>query len=145
MPVAFTIDTRGVIRTRCTGNVTLDEVLDHLRTLEEDPCRPGRVDVLLDLSEADSLPQSGQIRAVGDELGVRTRMRFGACAIVTPSDALFGMMRMFEAVAQEHFRAIHVFRTAAEAEAWLLSEQSRSSVSEVQPKKNEDSPGGLSG
>lgn len=143
MPVAFTIDTRGVIRTRCTGNVTLDEVLDHLRTLEEDPWRPGRADVLLDLSEADSLPESGQIRAVGGELGMR--MRFGACAIVTPSDALFGMMRMFEAVAQEHFRAIHVFRTAAEAEAWLLSEQSRSSVSAVQPKKNEGPPGGISG
>jgi hypothetical protein len=141
MSVAYRIDSRGVIRTKCSGNVTLDEVCNHLRTLDKDPCRPERADVLLDLSETDSLPEGNQVRAVGDVLRLETRMQFGACAIVTCSDVLFGMMRMFEAVAHEQFRATHVFRTISEAEVWLM-EQSRFSRSQLKPQYPR---GGISG
>ncbi len=54
---------------------------------------------------------------------VRGRVKFGACAIVAPRDAMFGMMRMFEVFAQKSFRATAVFRTLAEAEAWLATQQ----------------------
>jgi len=125
MPVTYSIDAdRRMIRTTCSGKVAFQEVIDHLRALERDPACPDRVNVLLDLSATETLPESRQVTAVSAELG-RTGMivRFDACAIVASSDALFGMMRMFEVMAQEHFRASRVFRSTAEAEAWLMSQR----------------------
>lgn len=125
MPVTYAIDPkRCLICTRCAGHVTIQEVLDHFQALERDPACPRRLDVLLDLSQAASLPESSQIQAVSDALGrIRKKVQFGACAVVAPSDALFGMMRMFEVLAQQYFRATHVFRAAPEAEEWLRSQQ----------------------
>jgi hypothetical protein len=125
MPVTYAIDpTKKLIRTRCAGPITLQEVIDHFHTLGQDPTCPDRLDVLLDVSEAQSLPQSAQIRGVSEALGkLRKKVRFGACAIVASSDAFFGMMRVFEAMSQEYFRVIRVFRAAPEAEEWLRSQQ----------------------
>lgn len=125
MPVAYTIDTQErVIRTRCIGTVTFAEVVDHFRELERDPECAERLDVLLDLSEANSLPDASQIRAVSYELKkIQKNVRFDACAIVAVRDALFGMLRMFEVMAQDYFRVIRVFRATSEAEAWLVSQR----------------------
>ena len=125
MPITYQIDTdSGTIRTKGVGQLTLQEVIDHFRTLEQDPQCPQRADVLLDLSEVDSLPAPPQLSTVVKELGrVRGKVRFGACAILTSRDALFGMMRMFEVLAEESFRVTRTFRIAAEAEAWLASQQ----------------------
>jgi hypothetical protein len=52
MPVKYQVDKANrIIRTRCTGPVTIEEVVGHFRVLERDPDCPDRVDVLLDLSE----------------------------------------------------------------------------------------------
>ncbi len=128
MPVTYTIDTQErVIRTRCMGMVTFAEVVEHFQALERDPeCAKG-LDVLLDVSEVDSLPDASQIRAVALELKkIQKNVKFGACAIVAARDALFGMLRMFEVMAQEYFRVICVFRATNEAEAWLVSQRQQS-------------------
>ena len=124
MPVTYKIDAeRKIIRTKCTGNVTLQEVMDHFQCLSRDPNRPQRLDVFLDLSEAESLPDTRQIFLVVSELKrMRGEVRFDACAILAGRDALFGMMRVFEALAEECFRSTRTFRVAAEAEAWLSSQ-----------------------
>src|SRR5437667_1738650 len=118
MPVSYTIDAEEkLIRTRCIGNVTLNEVIAHFRTLERDPGCPDILDVFLDLSETTSLPLSGQISAVAVEISrIKKKVRFNTCAVVANRDALFGMMRMFSVVAGPYFTAIHVFRGASEAE-----------------------------
>ena len=73
----------------------------------------------------DSLPETHQISTVINEMKrIRARVRFDACAILATGDALFGMMRMFEALAEEFFRVTCTFRIATEAEAWLVSQQS---------------------
>ena len=65
MPVHYEIDeARSLIRTRCTGYVTLSEVLDHFHRLEAQAISPLRLDVILDLSEITSLPTSDQLRTV---------------------------------------------------------------------------------
>jgi len=116
---------KRTIRTKAVGYVTLQEVIDHFRTLEQDPQCPERADVFLDLSEAESLPEAPQISTVIRELKrIRPKVRFEACAILASRNALFGMMRMFEALAEEFFRVTCTFRTATEAEAWLVSQQS---------------------
>ena len=123
MPVTYRIDrTKGVIYTRCAGNVTFAEVLDHFGELARDADRPDRLDVLLDLSETDSIPETHQLRAVSDRIGiVRQKVSFGACAIVACREVLFGMARMFETFAGEWFHEFHVCRTLDEAETWLTS------------------------
>ncbi len=127
MPVEYKIDARrGTIRTRCFGHLTLPEVVAHFQSLARDPACPVRPDVFLDLSEVVSLPTPAQMPTVIEQLqAVRGPGPFGACAIVATRDALFGMMRMFEAMGEEYFRVIRTFRAASEAEAWLASQQSQ--------------------
>lgn len=123
--VKYTIDAdERLIRTQCSGFLTLDEVAEHFRELAADPACPNYLDVLLDLRAVESLPHKGELQAVTVQLGrVRSKVRFGHCAIVVERPALFGMLRMFEVMAQDYFTAIRVFRAVPEAEAWLASER----------------------
>jgi hypothetical protein len=123
MPVTYTIDTRRrIIRTVCSGAVTLDEVIAHFRQLGEDPVCAGQLDVLLDVSGMETLPKGHQFGAIKSAISrIREKVQFGACAIVATRDAVFGMMRMFEVIAGDYFRAVRVFRTLSEAEAWVES------------------------
>ena len=121
MPVTYSIDTaRKLIHTTCSPPLVLADVIGHFRTLMEDPACAGHLDVLLDVSEADSLPQSIYFNAISAELAaIRAKVQFEMCAIIATHDAMFGMMRVFEAVTGPYFREVRVFRGAAEAEAWL--------------------------
>ena len=123
MPVSYKIAAdRRTIRTKCSGDVTLQEVIDHFTNLLQDPECPERLDVLLDLSEATSLPETRQLLVVTTELKkIRSKVNFDACAILASRPSLFGMMRMFEVLAEGLFRASHTFQSATEAEAWLLA------------------------
>jgi hypothetical protein len=124
VPVTYNIDAaNGVIRTKVYGHVTLQEVVDHFQTLALDPECPQRAKVFLDLSETESLPDAPQISAVVVEVKkLRRKVSFDACAVLATRNALFGMMRMFEALAEDYFRVTRTFRVAAEAEAWLASQ-----------------------
>jgi hypothetical protein len=103
----------------------VQEVIDHFRTLERDPNCPDVLDVFLDVSEMDSLPETREISAVVTEIKrIRSEVRFGACAILASRDAVIGMMRIFEVMAEGCFRVAHTFRDASEADAWLASQQS---------------------
>jgi hypothetical protein len=123
--VTYKIDAnRRTVRTKCVGLVTLQEVIDHFRTLEQDPECPDILDVFLDLSEMDSLPETREISTVINEMKrIRGQVSFGACAILASRDALIGMMRVFEAMADGCFWVTCTFRVASEAEAWLVSQQ----------------------
>jgi hypothetical protein len=126
MPVTYRIDQeRRRISTTCVGDVSFQEVMDHFAALETDPHCPERLDVLLDLTTTTSLPDAEQVRAVGARIGeTRRRVRFGACAIVTDRDAMFGMSRMLEVLAEPHFKSTSVFRKLEDAERWLDAEGS---------------------
>jgi hypothetical protein len=125
MPVTYKIDIKErLICTQCVGLVTLAEVVDHFQELGRDPNCAGHLDVLLDLSETNTVPKTAEIQAIPYEIArIREKVRFQACAIVALRDPLFGMLRMFEVMAQQYFRVIHVFRSMAEAEEWLVSER----------------------
>ena len=121
MPVTYEIDhKRNRIATRCSGDTTLSEVLEHFDALEREQGRPPHLDVLLDLTEQTNLPTAQQIQAAASRIGMAKWMiDFRACAIVVSRDALFGMLRMFEVFAHPHFERLRVFRDSAEARAWL--------------------------
>ena len=126
MPVSYHIHPEaGFIDTRCTGALTLDEVMRHFEELEADPALPRRLDVLLDLDDVTSLPESAQLREVTGALErLQTRVAWGACAIVAGRDALFGMSRMFEVFLEGLFARTKVFRQRTEAEHWLAQARS---------------------
>ena len=121
MPVTYQIDlAKNLIRTRCIGDVTPEEVAAHFRELSQDRNRPKHLNVLLDLTEETSLPEKEDLLGVSLHISdLFDSAQFGACAIVADNDALFGMMRMFEVLANEYFVVTHVFRELAEAESWL--------------------------
>jgi hypothetical protein len=125
MPVTYHIDpAEKIIRTTCSSPLRFSEVIEHFRTLGQDSACAGYLDVLLDVSEADTLPEAGQFGAINAEIGaIRDRTQFGICAIVATRDAMFGMMRMFEVLARPYFLATRVFRGRPEAEAWLKSQR----------------------
>ena len=127
MPVSYEIDrAAGRIETRCTGDVTLDEVMRHFEELEADPSTPGRLDVLLDLDGMTSVPERTNLRQVTQAVDRLTaRLRWGACAIVATSDVLFGMSRMFAVFAEGLFAQTQVFRERRAAEHWLATTRSR--------------------
>jgi hypothetical protein len=126
VPVTYQIDAaRKLIHTICSRPLTFNEVIEHFRTLGEDPACTGHLDVLLDVSDADALPVSSQLGPVVAVLAaVRAKVEFGMFAIIATHDAMFGMMRMFEVSVGRYFRAVRVFRGAAEAQAWLVSQKS---------------------
>jgi stage II sporulation SpoAA-like protein len=120
MPITYEIDsTRNLIRTTCFGHVRLPDVMAHFDALQRDPNRPDRLDVLLDLRGMTTPPEAPQLQAVADRVSLVEGLVFGACAIVTNKESMFGMARMFEVLARAHFAAIRSFRDVAEAEEWL--------------------------
>jgi DNA-binding NarL/FixJ family response regulator len=119
--ITYRVDAdKRLIHTTCVGLITFEQVIRHFRELQRDPVCPDRVDVFLDLRDTTSLPESGQLSDVCNEIAsIRERVSFGVCAIVAGGDELLGMMRVFEGLTQQYFRKISVFRVAAEAEKWL--------------------------
>ena len=130
MAVVYDIDReKKIIRTRCIGPVTLEEVVDHFRTLVQDPDAPDCLDVLLDLSEETSIPTKAELEEVTRALhNARSRIQFGFCAIVAVRDARFGMARMWEVFAERYFEGTYVFRSLPAAEAWLATHRSCSTA-----------------
>lgn len=119
--ITYRIDAdKKLIHTKCIGLVTVDQVVDHFRELEQDPMCPDHLDVFLDLRETTSLPLDGQLAAVSDAIArIQKKVAFRICAIVTGGDELFARMRILEGLTQQSFRKITVFRVAADAEQWL--------------------------
>ena len=128
MPVTYQIDeARKLIHTICSRPLTFTEVIEHFRTLRQDPACTGRLDVLLDVSDADTLPESRQFGPIAAELSaVRAKTEFGVCAIIATRDAMFGMMRVFEVAVSPYFRAIRVFRGPSRpGSGWTANEPAR--------------------
>ena len=124
VPVNYKIDPhRNLVRTACSGDVNPKEVNDHFRDLASNPNRPDRLNVLLDLTQMTSIPDTEQVRGASYELRMHPELRLNACAIVAGGDHLFGMMRMFQAFAEDSFEITQAFRTVAEAEAWLAERE----------------------
>jgi hypothetical protein len=122
MPVVYEIDEAArLLRTRCVGLVTMEEVIGHFDALENDPTCPEHLDVLLNLDDMDTIPDSGNIAGVTKRISELRSLRFRACAVVASRDAVFGMARMFEVLAESHFTATQVFRDTESAVEWLRS------------------------
>lgn len=127
MPITYDVDLElGLLHIRCSGNVTLAEVVSHFRELES-ASLPPRMDVLLDLSDVRSDPRTDQLRSAAREVELlKPKMEWGSCAIVAERDLVFGIARIFHTFVREHFVDANVLRDVEEARAWLASLRSSS-------------------
>jgi hypothetical protein len=120
MPIEYRIDHDwNLLRTTCTGVVSLQDVLEHFDVLEQDRERPPRLHVLLQLTDLETPPRSDEIQAVSRRIERLTGLRFGLCAIVVDRDLIYGIARIFAAFAESRFEAVHVFKSESAAETWL--------------------------
>jgi hypothetical protein len=100
----------------------LEEVIGHFHELEADASLPARLDVLLDLTPMDSLPESYQLKSVAAEMDrMQSKVTWGRFAVVADRDALYGMIRMFQVFTENVFVSSRVFRSLEEAGVWLGS------------------------
>jgi hypothetical protein len=130
--MTYRIDTaNAMIRTENIGDVTMGEVSSFFQELARDPDCPDHVNVLFDLTKQTWVPRSDDLRMATCKVSnIRGRVQFEACALVACTDVLFGMSRMFQVFAEDVFREVEVFRSVADAEAWLAN---RGSFPEHEP------------
>jgi hypothetical protein len=123
MPITYDLDRANrLIVTRCVGETDLREVIRHFEELVNLPDPPPSLDVLLDLSEMTTIPDSTQLHSAATATAKASEhIRFDHCAIVTSSEPVRGLALVWVMFAQQSFRATEVFRTFEEARGWLAS------------------------
>ncbi len=122
MPISHRIDRElGCIFTTAEGDLTDEELLAHARRVENDPDADPRFDEVVDLRGVRGFgPSTPTVRETANVLKTGKRhAKEGRLAIVAPSDAGFGVGRMFEALAGAEAGRVQTFRTLEEALAWL--------------------------
>lgn len=108
------------IATRVFGEVTIDEALQHFDELLADSSYEPDLDVLLDLTDCQTLLDADQIRTAAARVTANpSTLRFGRLAIVVASEALFGTLRMFHSFSESAFLEAQIFRYRDEALQWL--------------------------
>ncbi len=118
MPTSYRIDReRGIIFSRGYGVLTDEDLERHTESALADPAFDPGLDQLYDFTDvvetrvsADCIRELARIAAYGP--GARR-------AFVTPEEHQFGLARMFELSSQDRSGRVMVFRSVAEARAWL--------------------------
>jgi hypothetical protein len=126
MPATLTaIDGGRGFRLVGTGVLTGPDIINIKTGLEADPdFDPGFTHWLVDLTAVTELQMSSpEVRAIVEvDRRLARLMPDAVVAVVAPADAAFGLARMWEILAEGIGWPTGVFRTVAEAEAWIRSQ-----------------------
>lgn len=122
-PISYRYDSQqNLIRTHCEGFVSLTDVVGHFRELLNDATVGIHANLLLDLRNQTSVPMIDQLAIVTEAMErIALELRFSRCAVLADRERVYGLARMFQAMAGKMFQAIEVFADAAIAESWLAS------------------------
>lgn len=122
-PISYRYDSQlNLIRTHCDGFVSLADVVEHFSELLDDATVGIHADLLLDLRDQTSVPMIDQLAAVTEALErIALELRFNRCAVLADRERVYGLARMFQAMAGKMFQAVEVFADSAIAESWLAS------------------------
>ncbi len=122
MAISYQIDPgQGLVLTTVSGVLTDEELLEHKRTLIEDPgFQPGMRE-LSDVREVERLEvtAAGVRKMVALDEQNASRLGDYKLAIVAADDAAFGTARMYQMLTEANVQNIGVFREIEEAKAWL--------------------------
>ena len=117
MPMISEIDVdQGLVLTRLVGAVTVAEVEEHNRNLAKDPHFRPDFKQLVDVSEFTKLYDAAEVGKSAEE---HIFSPGASRAVVAPSDAAFGMSRMFAIRSESAGQRIRVFREMNAAKEWL--------------------------
>jgi hypothetical protein len=123
MPITSSTDpSRNLITTRLKGLVTDGELIDHYRAVIEQYERMHPAFELVDGTgvEQMALTPAGLATLAALVQARADRLRHVRCAMVAPSDVVYGMFRMWE-ISREHLGyELAVFRDEAAARRWLF-------------------------
>ena len=123
MAITYTIDeAQSRVTLRYEGIITDRDLYAVYNGLYDDPGHRIGMDEVADCRAVDRIEVT---RAGLQGLSAATALRLDTkrvpwrVAIVAPSDAVFGMARMYEAFRSESPEQVQVFRDLPSAEAWL--------------------------
>lgn len=122
MPITYEIDIPvGLIVTRCIGNITPSEVLEHIREVRRVWPPVERLDALVDVRDVTSQFSPEEVMEVTKEIDAQIGPhRLARCAVVANQEPLRASMYGFEALAYRLFDGgLQVFRTPEGARMWL--------------------------
>lgn len=125
MPYTLEFDVyRRRVLFKATGTYGQAEAFQSIQDMLDHPDFQAGFDVLVDMTEVDEVQLLGSdIRGKADFDGSLIA-GFGAArwAFVTPTDFLFGLARMYQALMQDTPIQVEPFRDRASAEAWLTGQ-----------------------
>ena len=106
------------------GRITLAEVLVANHELANSPDKTaGRTYGLIDLTDVTEMDMTGMDMQAAANVGKRVILQPGAkVAIVAPSDAAFGLSRIWEVFVEPAGWKTRVFRDRAKAFEWVVSQ-----------------------
>jgi hypothetical protein len=118
VPATYTIDReRQLVLSRIWGPATEAEVLEHNLRLKTDPLFDPTFRQFADMTEVtEILVSADTIEETAHDAFFAPGVRR---AFVAKNDACFGLARMYALYAEGLGQLVHVFREAADAEAWL--------------------------
>jgi len=114
-------ESKEILTCYCQGPVFVAEFKATIALIVSSKEYSPSVNMLWDVQDAD--PASFDISLAGQIVSIRQHYpeRGNAkLAIVASDDLHFGLSRMYESMSDDMPQDIHVFRTVADAEQWLL-------------------------
>ena len=126
MPMTHWIDQEAqVVRLRCWGILTNEEMLTCVERMHGDPARrpgmPSLVDCR-DIREMRVTPAGMEAAASIEQALVDPAGEPWAIAIIAPRDDAFRLGRIYQGLRVGSPAQVEVFRDAGDAEAWLRSQ-----------------------
>lgn len=119
MPVTFVVDSeRRIVRATASGPMASDDFIPYLQALEAEGLI-GWPQILDAREAAIRITPEAVRRFVFLIDGLRARHGHSRTAFITTDDSTYGMLRMYAALGESTDPGFAVFRTAAEAEAWV--------------------------
>lgn len=119
MPVALSFRAPQTFLIEASGTVTYDEVTHVVETLLSDPRLADGADAITDARKVTGVLSASELRLVAGRAKELRRAGLRANAIVTPDGFVYGVARMFSALAELVGARAGVFKTLDEAEAWI--------------------------
>jgi len=124
MPIDYTIDAaQGLIRTKVTGVVTLDELIENFDKQFNDPRYIKCTRELADVRDITPEITAEELRRYSDLVHRNVnKLPTLRIAVVVNDDLTYGMARMYSSLIEDAERDVEVFRSVADAEQWLETE-----------------------
>ena len=121
MPVELQFEEPATFKVRASGEVTFAEVEVLLGEILTHPNLGHGVRMLVDGREVEKAPSTPELRKIAADFGPLVERGLGPVAIVTDSQVIYGVARMFSVFAEMVNANVAPFRCIDEARRWLSS------------------------